>query len=51
VTAALASFGGSARNAIDERDQFGDIDTSDLFTEISRVIDYQLWLVEAHREL
>jgi starvation-inducible DNA-binding protein len=51
VTAALASFGGSARNAIDESDQFGDIDTSDLFTEISRVIDYQLWLVEAHREL
>ena len=51
VTAALASFGESARNAIDESDQFGDIDTSDLFTEVSRGMDYQLWLVESHREL
>ena len=51
VTAALASFGELARKAIDESDQFGDIDTSDLFTEVSRGIDYQLWLVESHREL
>src|SRR6266850_5989534 len=51
VTVALARFGESARNAIDESDQFGDIDTSDLFTEVSRGIDYQLWLVESHREL
>ena len=51
VTAALASFGESVRNAIDESDQFGDIDTSDLFTEVSRGIDYQLWLVESHRHL
>jgi starvation-inducible DNA-binding protein len=51
VTTALASFGESARNAIDECDEFGDIDTSDLFTEISRGIDYQLWLVESHRLL
>ena len=49
VTAVLASFGESVRNAIDESDQFGDIDTSDLFTEVSRGIDYQLWLVESHR--
>jgi starvation-inducible DNA-binding protein len=51
VTAALASFGESVRNAIDESDSFGDIDTSDLFTEVSRGIDYQLWLVESHRQL
>jgi starvation-inducible DNA-binding protein len=51
ATAALASFGESARNAIDESDQFGDIDTSDLFTEVSRGIDYQLWLVESHRSM
>ncbi len=51
LTAVLASFGGSVRNAIDESEQFGDIDTSDLFTELSRGIDYQLWLVESHREL
>jgi starvation-inducible DNA-binding protein len=51
VTAALASFGESVRNAIDESDQFGDIDTSDLFTEVSRGIDQQLWLVESHKPL
>ena len=51
VTAALSSFGESARNAINESDEFGDIDTSDLFTEVSRGIDYQLWLVESHRSL
>jgi starvation-inducible DNA-binding protein len=51
VTEALASFGESVRNAIDESDQFGDIDTSDLFTEVSRGIDYQLWLVESHKQL
>jgi starvation-inducible DNA-binding protein len=48
VTAALARFGESVRNAIDESDEFGDIDTSDLFTEVSRGIDQQLWLVESH---
>jgi len=51
VTGALASFGEAVRNAIDESDSFGDIDTSDLFTEVSRGIDYQLWLVESHRQL
>jgi starvation-inducible DNA-binding protein len=51
VTTALASFGDSVRIAIDQSDSFGDIDTSDLFTEISRGIDYQLWLVESHSQL
>ncbi len=51
LTAVLAGFGESVRNAIDQSEQFGDVDTSDLFTEISRGIDYQLWLVESHREL
>jgi starvation-inducible DNA-binding protein len=46
VTAALAAFGDSARKAIDETAAFGDQDTSDVFTEVSRGIDYQLWLVE-----
>jgi starvation-inducible DNA-binding protein len=26
----------------------GDADTVDLFTEISRGVDHQLWLVESH---
>jgi starvation-inducible DNA-binding protein len=51
VTEALATFGESVRGAIDDSDSFGDIDTSDLFTEVSRGIDYQLWLVESHRPL
>jgi starvation-inducible DNA-binding protein len=51
VTEALATFGESVRGAIDDSDSFGDIDTSDLFTEVSRGIDYHLWLVESHRQL
>jgi starvation-inducible DNA-binding protein len=50
VTAVLASFGESVRNAIDETASFGDVDTSDVFTEISRSVDQQLWLVESHRQ-
>jgi starvation-inducible DNA-binding protein len=50
VTAALATFGESVRNAIDEMASSGDADTSDVFTEISRGVDQQLWLVESHRE-
>src|SRR5260221_5016327 len=49
VTAPLATFGESARNAIDERATFGDADTSDVFTGISRGVDQQLWLVKSHR--
>jgi starvation-inducible DNA-binding protein len=48
VTAALAAFGDSARKAIDDAAAFGDQDTSDVFTEVSRGIDYQTWLVESH---
>ena len=50
VTAALSAFGESVRNAIDETASFGDADTSDVFTEISRGVDQQLWLVESHRQ-
>jgi starvation-inducible DNA-binding protein len=48
VSGALAAFGQSARQAIDESAGYGDADTADVFTEISRGIDYQLWLVESH---
>jgi len=44
----LAAFGKSARAAIDRSGQLGDADTADLFTEISRETDKQLWFVEAH---
>jgi starvation-inducible DNA-binding protein len=45
---ALALFGKSVREAIDAAAAFGDADTADLFTEISRETDKQLWFVEAH---
>jgi DNA-binding ferritin-like protein len=28
--------------------RFGDRDTADLFTEVSRGVDYRRWLVESH---
>jgi starvation-inducible DNA-binding protein len=48
LSTALADFGKSVRKAIDESADLGDQDTADLFTEISREIDKQLWFVEAH---
>jgi starvation-inducible DNA-binding protein len=48
VSSALAAFGESARQAIDEASGYGDADTADIFTEVSRGIDHQLWLVESH---
>jgi starvation-inducible DNA-binding protein len=48
LSSALAAFGKSARKAIDEATEFGDLDTADLFTEVSRGIDKWLWFVEAH---
>ena len=48
LSSALAAFGKSARTAISEADDLGDLDTADLFTEVSRGIDKWLWFVEAH---
>jgi starvation-inducible DNA-binding protein len=48
LSSALAAFGKSARKGIDDANEFGDLDTADLFTEISRGIDKWLWFVEAH---
>jgi starvation-inducible DNA-binding protein len=36
------------REAIAKTADLGDADTSDLYTEISRAIDKQLWFLEAH---
>ena len=49
VSAALAAFGQSIREAAALSTTQGDVTTADLFTEISRGIDQQLWFVESHR--
>jgi starvation-inducible DNA-binding protein len=41
-------FGKAARQAIVSANELGDLDTADLFTEVSRGIDKWLWMVEAH---
>ena len=48
VAATLAAFGQSTRQAIGQSAAIGDADTADLFTEISRGVDHQLWFVESH---
>jgi starvation-inducible DNA-binding protein len=48
VSGALAAFGEGAREASAAATEFGDVDTADLFTQVSRGIALQLWFVESH---
>lgn len=48
MTGALATFGELARAGIDEASGWGDQDTADLLTDVSRDMDKLLWMVEAH---
>jgi starvation-inducible DNA-binding protein len=48
LSSALASFGKLARASINQANDLGDADTTDIFTEISRGVDKWLWFVEAH---
>jgi starvation-inducible DNA-binding protein len=50
LSSVLAVFGKSVRCAIEIANNLGDLDTADLFTEISRGIDKWLWFVEAHQQ-
>lgn len=50
VSVALAAFGKAMRAAIAAAGEAGDADTEDLCVEISRVVDKNLWLVEAHAQ-
>ncbi|MEH3144151.1 MAG: DNA starvation/stationary phase protection protein Dps [Methylobacterium frigidaeris] len=43
-----ATYANAVRQNIDETDEAGDADTADLFTEVSRAVDKQLWFLEAH---
>jgi starvation-inducible DNA-binding protein len=44
----LAAFGKTVRAAIEEAGEFGDADSADLFTGISRGVDKWVWFVESH---
>ena len=48
----LAAYGAAVRSAADAAEsELGDLDTQDLFVEISRAIDKHLWFVEAHLQV
>ena len=44
----IAQYAASTRRAMEESDDLGDTSTNDLFTEVSRQIDKDLWFLEAH---
>ena len=50
LSTALAAFGKVARKGIEEATKLADLDTADVFTEVSRGIDKWLWFVEAHAQ-
>lgn len=50
LAASLAAFGKSARSAIVESSDAGELVTSDMFTEIARGVDKWLWFVEARQQ-
>jgi len=49
-SSALAAYGKFIRANIDKADDAGDMDTADLFTEVSRGVDKMLWFVESHNQ-
>src|SRR5690348_7287118 len=50
LSSALSNFGERIRRAIDQTADLGDVDSSDICTEISRSTDKWLWFVESHAE-
>ncbi|MEO0413189.1 MAG: DNA starvation/stationary phase protection protein Dps [Pseudomonadota bacterium] len=50
LSSAYAAFAKMVRGAIEEADDFDDVDTEDLLTEVSRGIDKALWFIEAHAQ-
>ncbi len=48
LAARLSRLGAAVRAAIEESTRLGDLATADLFTEIARAADKDLWFLEAH---
>jgi starvation-inducible DNA-binding protein len=48
LSTALADFGRKVRQGIEQTGQWGDADTADLLTGVSRDVDKYLWFLEAH---
>lgn len=48
LSIALSCFGKSTRHSISEFNELHDDDSADLMTQISRIIDKRLWMIEAH---
>lgn len=48
LSKSLATYGKLVRANIDETADAGDAVTADLFTSVSRAVDKNLWMVEAH---
>jgi starvation-inducible DNA-binding protein len=49
LTERFTRVANSIRAGIDAAADLGDLDTADLFTEISRELDKSLWLLEASK--
>lgn len=48
LTDRLAMYGKLVREGIDSTDEWGDKDTADLLTGISRTTDMRLWFIQSH---
>jgi starvation-inducible DNA-binding protein len=47
VATSLANFGRHLRKSITEAAGLGDDDTADLYTQVSREVDKNLWFIES----
>jgi len=48
LTVNMAAFGEESRNNIKNTDKIGDMVTNDLYIDLTRMLDKNLWFLEAH---